>query len=68
MRDEISRDDKLRDGGPGSRNRSDVGGIDEAGEGEGDGDGDGEVEDDDSADASAEAEDNLPGVKVANGP
>lgn len=61
MRDEISRDDKLRDGGPGSRNMNNVGGIDEVGEGEGEGEG----EDDDSVEASGEAEDNPPGVKVA---
>lgn len=58
MRDEISRDDKRRDGGPGSRNRTDVGGIDEAGEGEG------EVEDDDSAEASVEGD---PGVNDVAG-
>ena len=56
MRDEISREDKRRDGGPGSRNRTDVGGIDEAGEGEGEGD-------DDSVEASVEGDvDNVAGA------
>lgn len=60
MRDEITREDKRRDGGPGSRNRSDVGGIEEAVE-EGEGEGEVEVEDDDSA----EVDNNQVGVKVS---
>ena len=58
MRDEITREDKRRDGGPGSRNRSDVGGIEEAVE---EGEGEVEVEDDDSA----EVDNNQVGVKVS---
>lgn len=57
MREEISRDDKRRDGGPGSRN---IEGIIETEEVEGEG-----GEDDDSAEVSVEAEDNLPDSKVA---
>jgi hypothetical protein len=56
MRDEITRDDKSRDGGPGSRN---IAGIVETEEGEGEG------EDDDSAEASVEAGDNPPDSKVS---